>query len=150
MDSQRGLDSPVISYSIASSSYSNLSSSEPLALIVDNDEDNLAVMQYSLEMIGIKAIAMGNGYDAIEASLIHPFSIVLLDVLMPGLDGFTVLKRLHRNSKYRQVPVIAVTAMVFSNQQKRMLDAGFAACLTKPYLLDELNSLIHRYIRQGG
>lgn len=147
VDLHRDFYSPAASYSAGSiSCLSN--NREPLALIVDNDDDNLVLMQYSLETLGIRTVAVENGYDAIEAAQIHSFSIVLLDILMPGLDGFAVLQQLKQNPKYQQVPIVAVTAMAFSSQQKHMLEAGFVECLTKPYLLDELSSLIDKYLTQ--
>lgn len=115
------------------------------ALIVDGHDDNLLLMEYALEALGLSFMSATCSHEAIQLAGQHQFSLVLLNVSLFGRTGISVLKHLRKQRRYRTTPIIAVTAMAFPKDRTRLLAAGFSDCLIKPYTLDDLDSLIHQY-----
>ncbi len=115
-------------------------------LIVDGHDDNLLLMEYALEMLGISFVSATCSHEAVQLAHQHQFSLVLLDVAMFGKTGISVLKNLRKQRRYRTTPIIAVTAMAFPKDRTRLLAAGFSDCLIKPYMLGDLDRLIHKYV----
>jgi len=85
-----------------------------------------------------------NGSEAIEHFTKNQFDIVLLDIVMPGMDGYAVIKELRKINK--SVPVIAVTASAMPEDKKRILENGFTSFIIKPLEQDELIDSIERLI----
>jgi signal transduction histidine kinase len=112
-------------------------------LIVDDEYISRETLKHMLE--GIYDLTfVENGFKAIEFFKNDLYDIVLLDIMMPGMDGYKVLKELNRlNIK---IPVIAVTARAMADDKKRMLEYGFASIITKPVNRDDLIDMIQRFI----
>ena len=81
------------------------------ALVVDDDPINRMLLSNSLEQQGHRVMMAENGLEALAALQAQPFDVVLLDVLMPGLDGSEVLARLKQDPGLRHVPVVMVSAL---------------------------------------
>lgn len=117
----------------------------PLVLVVDDNEDSLVLIGYVLEMLGINFIAAESGEDAITLSREHRFSLVLLDIVMPNCCGLSVLERLKASSNYRNIPIVAVSALALAADRSRLLASGFADYLAKPYALDRIDALVQKH-----
>ena len=104
----------------------------PVVLIVDDTPDNLAVLGEMLR--GAYRVRVANsGVRALEVSVADPQpELILLDVMMPGMDGYQVLQRLREEPKTRDIPVIFVTALAGSEDEQRGLEMGAADYITKP------------------
>jgi two-component system alkaline phosphatase synthesis response regulator PhoP len=103
-------------------------------LLVDDEDDIREVAQLSLEMVGgWEVLTAGSGAEAIRrAEAEHPDAI-LLDVMMPGMDGPTTFQSLQANPSTRGIPVILLTAKVQSADRKRFEDLGVSGVLSKPF-----------------
>jgi two-component system cell cycle response regulator len=102
-------------------------------LVVDDDEINRMVLSHDLEREGHRVTAVENGGRALEALRAQPFDVVLLDVLMPELDGYETLARIERDEKLRHVPVIMVSALEDIESVVRCIELGAADYLPKPF-----------------
>ena len=122
------------------------SSRRATVLIVDDNDDNLLLLSYALEEIGYATIQGSCGSDAIELATRHVPDLVLLDILLPDMNGMTVIRHLRRRPQMRQVPIIAVTALARPSERSKIIAAGFTAYISKPYMLDELYALISSYL----
>ncbi|RUT11059.1 hypothetical protein DSM107010_36930 [Chroococcidiopsis cubana SAG 39.79] len=118
--------------------------SHPLVLAVNDYADNLEFLTCLLETVGCDSIAAYHGRGAIEMAQQHQPDLILLDIMMPELDGMEVLKRLRKNPQTREIPVIAVTGM--NENREYFLSAGFDDWLGKPIEFEELEEVIRRYI----
>ena len=121
---------------------------QPLKILVaDDDEDNLLLLTYQLfQLLTCSVLSAKDGKAALEiAQAAHP-DLILLDMMMPGLDGYEVAKRLKQNPQTQNIPIIAVTAMARSQDQELALQSGCDDFLRKPYELEQLSVLISRYI----
>ena len=102
-------------------------------LVVDDDAINRMRLTRELERDGHRVATAADGVRALEALAAEPFDIVLLDVLMPELDGYDTLARIQRDEKLRHVPVIMVSALEDIDSVVRCIEMGAADYLPKPF-----------------
>ena len=121
---------------------------QPLKILVaDDDEDNLLLLTYQLfQLMTCLVLSAKDGESALEIAQAAQPDLVLLDMMMPGLDGYEVAQRLKQNPKTQTIPIIAVTAMARSQDQERALQSGCNDFLRKPYDLEQLAVVLARHI----
>ncbi|TDB95448.1 response regulator transcription factor [Nonomuraea longispora] len=123
--------------------------SEPARLLVVDDEPALReALQSSLEFEGYKVATAGDGHAALEALTSDSFDGVLLDVMMPRLDGLTACRRLRAAGNH--IPVLMLTARDAVGDRVSGLDAGADDYLVKPFELDELLARVRALLRRGA
>jgi DNA-binding response OmpR family regulator len=101
-------------------------------LIVDDEPNNVDYLQQELEEQGYQTISAANGTEALAKAVIHSPTVILLDVLMPGLDGFSVCRALKEREDTQLIPVIIMTALGAREDRMRGIEAGADDFLTKP------------------
>ncbi len=109
-----------------------------LILVVDDEPPIRTILKYLLEKDGFRVALAGCGEDALAWLHDHTPDLILLDVMMPGLDGFTVLERMRGQFQTSNIPVIMLTARGDTPQRVRGLQGGANDYLTKPFIPDEL------------
>ncbi|MHB8867715.1 MAG: PAS domain-containing hybrid sensor histidine kinase/response regulator [Thermoleophilia bacterium] len=115
-------------------------------------EDNLVnqkVALKTLENLGFRADVVSNGADAVEALRSKEYSLVLMDVQMPGVDGIEATSRIrdpHMGALDPTIPIVALTAHAMAGDRQKCLDAGMDDYLSKPIKLDELAEILSRWI----
>jgi CheY-like chemotaxis protein len=119
----------------------------PLILVVDDDEDNLLLMTYVLEQTSCSVITAVDGMSALSIARAYQPDLILLDILMPYMDGTEVLSQLRKETKTKRIPVIAVTALAIAGDRERLLRSGFNDYLSKPYMLEDIEATVQRYLR---
>ena len=102
-------------------------------LVADDDAVNRLLLGHSLERDGHRVRAVGNGLEALEALGDEAFDCVLLDVLMPGMDGYQVLERIRSEPKLRHIPVIMISALEDVESVVRCIEMGAEDYLPKPF-----------------
>ncbi len=103
-------------------------------LVVDDDDDIREVARTSLELVaGWDVQVASNGADAVDLCRARPPDAVLLDVMMPAMDGPTTFARLQANPRTRDVPVVLLTAKVQPAERRRWDDLGVAGVIAKPF-----------------
>lgn len=122
-------------------------------LIVDDYEDNRELLRLLLEGAGHSVREAGDGHAGVQMALDNAPDIILVDLSMPGLDGWGVLRELRADERTRHIPCAAVTAFV-DGERGHALDQGFDAYLPKPYrrteLLETVERLLARSRGRGG
>ena len=114
-------------------------------LLVVEDEAHLAeVIADNLELEGFDVEVVGDGAEALERIRAGAPDLVLLDVMLPGMDGFSFIDRLRAEPGCGSVPVIALTADAMPDQVSRGKEAGLSDYLTKPIDLEELRATVYR------
>ncbi|WP_250523302.1 MULTISPECIES: response regulator [unclassified Caballeronia] len=112
-------------------------------LLVDDDIRNIFSLSSALEHQGLKVDIGRNGFEAIEALDKNPdIDVVLMDVMMPGMDGLEATRRIREDARFRKLPVIANTAKAMKDDQEQCLAAGASDYLAKPIDIDRLYSLL--------
>jgi CheY-like chemotaxis protein len=116
-------------------------------LLVDDDVRNIFALTSALEQKGAVVIIGRNGREAIERlNEVEDIDLVLMDVMMPEMDGFEATTLIRQDPRWRKLPIIAVTAKAMKDDQERCLAAGSNDYLAKPIDLDRLFSLIRVWL----
>lgn len=119
-------------------------------LIADDYDDNRELLRLILETEGFRIREARNGREALDAALAEAPALALIDLSMPTLDGFGLLRALRADERTRSVPCVAVTAFAANQDRQRALDAGFDAYLSKPFAHKELVNLVRDLVRPEG
>lgn len=119
-------------------------------LLVDDREANLLSLSQLLARDDVRIFTALSGNEALGLLLEHDFALVLLDVQMPGMDGFEVLARLRSRRATAHIPVVAVSANALPGDVEAAMKAGFSAYLTKPLGLEELLLMVQRMLRESA
>ena len=116
-------------------------------LVVDDDVRNIFALTSALEHKGAIVEVGRNGLEAIEKlNTVDDIDLVLMDVMMPEMDGYEATIEIRKNPRWRKLPIIAVTAKAMKDDQERCLQAGSNDYLAKPIDLDRLFSLIRVWL----
>ncbi len=119
---------------------------QPLILAVDDDEDNLVLLSEVLRHLSCAFITATHGQAALQLAQDCQPELILLDVMLPDLNGIEVVQRFRQNPQTTNIPVVAVTALARVEDRDRLILAGFNDYISKPYMLDDLEAVIHRYL----
>lgn len=119
------------------------------ALLVDDDARNIFALSSVLERRGMNVLTATNGAEAIECLRESPeISIVLIDIMMPEMDGYETMQAIRAEGKWRRLPIIALTAKAMKGDREKCLEAGASDYLAKPVnteqLLASLRMWLHR------
>ncbi len=116
-------------------------------LIIDDNPNNLGVIAEYLETFGCRVLVARDGESGItRANYAHP-DLILLDVMMPGLDGFETCRRLKQNAETRDIPVIFMTALTSVEDKVRGFEVGAVDYVTKPIQHEEVLARITTHLR---
>lgn len=118
----------------------------PLILAVDDDEDNLLLMTEVLKPIDCSCITATNGCRALTLAEDEQPDLILLDVMLPDFKGIEIIQHLRKNPKTSAISIVAVTALARAEDRERLILAGCDDYISKPYMIDELEALIRRYL----
>lgn len=120
----------------------------PRVLVVDDDPQVLRLMRVNLELEGYDVVSAPDGEEALEAVVSERPDVVVCDVMMPGVDGLTVLRNLRANPRTSKIPFVVVSAKAQRADVQAALDMGADRYITKPFdpqdLLDAVESLLPR------
>lgn len=118
-------------------------------LIIEDNEQNLYLATFLLEKNGHEIVAARDGPEGIElASQAQP-ALILLDIQLPGMDGFAVLEELRKNPDLNRIPIVAVTSHAMVGDRERILQAGCVGYIEKPIDPDTFVSEVAEYLRNA-
>jgi CheY-like chemotaxis protein len=117
------------------------------ALVVDDDVRNIFAITSALEGWGLEVLYAENGQAALDTLEQHPdIAVVLMDVMMPGMDGYQTMRAIRQNPRLRSVPIVAVTAKALKDDRDKCMDAGASEYLPKPVDLEKLEKLLRVWL----
>jgi len=120
---------------------------------VEDDEDIREIVLYALRNANFETLGFENGiafFANLNQKEIYPPNLVILDIMLPGDDGLTILKKLRQHSKHKNLPVIMLTAKGSEYDKVKGLDLGADDYLTKPFGVMELISRIKALLRRSN
>jgi signal transduction histidine kinase/CheY-like chemotaxis protein len=116
-------------------------------LLTDDDMRNVFVLSNVLENEGMIYYVAGNGLEAIDMLEAHPdIEIVLMDIMMPEMDGFEASAIIRKNEKFRNLPIIALTAKAMKGMKEKCLVEGMSDYISKPIKIEQLLSLLRVWL----
>jgi CheY-like chemotaxis protein len=116
-------------------------------IIVDDDARNIFALNSVLENHGMQVLTATNGRQAIELiERTSDLSVVLMDIMMPEMDGYETMRQIRRNADYRTLPILALTAKAMKGDREKCLQAGASDYIAKPVNQDQLLSLLRVWL----
>jgi HAMP domain-containing protein/CheY-like chemotaxis protein/signal transduction histidine kinase len=118
-------------------------------LIVDDDVRNIFALSSVLERRGMKVLTAGTGREAIETlESTQDVAIVLMDIMMPEMDGYETMQVIRQNPSFRRLPIIALTAKAMKGDREKCLEAGASEYLAKPVNTEQLLSALRMWLHR--
>jgi PAS domain S-box-containing protein len=125
-------------------------------LIVDDDEDTVNMLSAAMRQIGFTPLVAADGYEALAMTRRHRPDLILLDLRLPGMDGYEAVTHLKRDAVTQTIPIIAISAHAVNTEEerKRLIALGAASFLPKPFsigeLLDEIEAALKPVSRRAS
>lgn len=116
-------------------------------LVVDDEVDLVKTIQVYLELGGYKVLASYNGDDALNQARKENPDLILLDIMLPKLDGYKVCRLLKFDEKYKHIPILMMTAKTQEKDKLIGKETGANEYITKPFDMEELTEMIKAYLK---
>ncbi|NWF74320.1 MAG: response regulator [Nitrospirae bacterium] len=114
-------------------------------LMIEDHEDNRRILRDLLTSKGYDVIEAENGIDGVSAAETYRPDLILMDIQLPGIDGYEATRRIKANSETRKIPIIAVTSYALSGDDVKAFEAGCDAYVAKPFSPRDILSKIQGY-----
>ena len=110
----------------------------PKILIIDDEADLVSVLRFGLEVEGFEVLSAGDGEEGLRMAREHQPTLMLLDLMLPKLDGYKVCRALKFDERYKNIPIFILSARSGEPDRRLALEMGADAFVTKPYEMKEL------------
>jgi two-component system cell cycle response regulator DivK len=117
-----------------------------LILVVEDQEDNRRIMRDLLSSVGYEVIEAVTGEEGVAAAETHRPDLILMDIQLPGLDGYEATRQIKANPDLEHIPIIVVTSYALSGDDVKAFKAGCNAYVSKPFSPRELLAKIREYL----
>ncbi len=121
-----------------------------LILLVDDYQDGREMYADSLRFAGYRTLEASSGLEALQLAFDRRPSLILMDLSLPGMDGWEVTARLKKDARTRHIPIVALTAHALQEERDRAERAGCDAFVAKPCLPEELLAEVQRLLATRG
>lgn len=118
----------------------------PTILVIEDDLDHLLLFKYTLNMFNYKVLTTNKAKIGLYLAKKYRPDLILLDIILKDMSGLQVASLLKSDRETKNIPLIAVTALVRNKEQNLIFSSGCDACICKPYFLEELHSLIEFHL----
>ncbi|MDI1303070.1 MAG: response regulator [bacterium] len=119
-------------------------------LLVDDDMRNIYALSASLEEWGCEILVANNGLESLEVLAANPDAdIVLMDIMMPEMDGYEAMQRIRAQERFKKLPMLALTAKAMRDDRAKCLEAGANDYITKPVDIEKLQSLMRVWLHRS-
>lgn len=117
-------------------------------LVVDDEVDLVKTIQFSLEVEGYTVLASNNGEDALSQARKESPDLILLDIMLPKLDGYKVCRLLKFDERYKHIPILMLTAKTQEKDKILGMETGADEYITKPFDMDVLMEKVKSYLNK--
>jgi DNA-binding response OmpR family regulator len=119
-------------------------------LIVDDEVDLVETVRFPLEMEGYHVLVSYNGEDALNQARKENPDLILLDLMLPKLDGYKVCRLLKFDDKYKHIPILMLTAKTQEKDKALGMETGANEYITKPFEMDDLLKKVKKYLSKNS
>src|ERR1700688_227493 len=119
-------------------------------LVIDDDQAIAELVKVNLELSGHQVVTANDGIKGLALAQQNQPDLIILDIMMPDLDGFTVCQRLRQNPATNNIPVLMLTALGMTKDKVTGFDSGADDYLVKPFEIPELQVRIRALLRRSG
>src|SRR2546423_9847655 len=124
--------------------------SKGTVLVIDDERDLIELVRYNLDKEGFDVVAASDGTSGLDIATRHKPNLVVLDLMMPGMDGLEVCRRMRADERTRRIPVIMLTAKAAEADRVVGLEMGADDYVTKPFSPRELIARVKAVLRRSG
>jgi CheY-like chemotaxis protein len=117
------------------------------ALLVDDNQDSIDLLTLELEVLGYDVSIARNGQEAVDMATSDPPDVVIMDMLMPKMDGFEAAARIRAHPQTHNTPILAATALARDKDRDRCFASGCNDHLVKPFTHTQLDARIRKLLR---
>jgi len=114
----------------------------PVAIVAESDEETRGLIRSLLELLGFAVVAVETGQQVYESALFYQPELILIELKLPVVSGFTAIRRIKKESDLSNIPIIAMSSKNTAANQNLALAAGCSAHVQKPIEFDELESVV--------
>ncbi len=116
-------------------------------MVVDDDIRNIFAMTSILEQHGVKILSAENGNQAIDTLKATPgIDVVLMDIMMPGKDGYDTMREIRKEARFAALPIIALTAKAMKGDREKCIEAGASDYISKPVNSEKLLTILKMWL----
>jgi CheY-like chemotaxis protein len=116
-------------------------------LIVEDHADMRELLTWQVELMGFTPISAKHGKEGVEKAIAEKPDLILMDIMMPGMDGWEAARELRANRETQGIPILAATALFRDSDLKTCLEAGCNGYIVKPFTFQELQGKLQEFIR---
>jgi two-component system, cell cycle response regulator DivK len=116
-------------------------------LVIEDQEDNRRIVRDLLTSVGYEIIEAVTGEEGVTAAELHVPDLILMDIQLPGLDGYEATRRIKANATLRHIPIIAVTSYALSGDDVKAFEAGCTGYVSKPFSPRALLAKIREFLQ---
>ncbi len=120
------------------------------ALVVEDHPDMLYVLTMQMERLGFAVVSASNGKEGVEIAIKEKPNLILMDIMMPVMDGREATRRIRSNKETENIPILATTAITKKSQLRECIEAGCNDYIVKPFALKKLASQIEKLLPTPG
>lgn len=118
-------------------------------LIVEDHADMRELLVWQVELMGFTPIPCKNGKDGVELAIAEKPSLILMDIMMPSMNGWEATRALRANPETKDIPILAATALFRDADLKACLEAGCSGYIVKPFTFQELQGRVRELLPDG-
>ena len=115
-------------------------------LIIEDHPDMRELLTWQIELMGYLPIAARRGKDGVEKALSEKPKLIIMDIMMPGMDGWQATREIRANAETKNIPILAATALFRDADLKSCIDAGCDGYIVKPFTFQELQGKVRELI----
>lgn len=115
-------------------------------LIIEDHADMRELLMWQIELMGFIPIAARRGRDGVEKALSEKPQLIIMDIMMPGMDGWEATRELRANAETKDIPILAATALFRDSDLKSCIEAGCNGYIVKPFTFQELQGKVRELI----
>ncbi len=118
-------------------------------LLVEDDPDTAELMQMELEGLGYEVRLVTNGVEAVKMATSEPPDLIVMDILLPKMDGFRAAARIREDPKTQAIPILAATALAKPGDREKCLASGCDGYIAKPFTHQQLGAAIKKLLNRS-
>ena len=117
-------------------------------LIIEDHADMRELLAWQIELMGFMPISAKQGREGVEKALTEKPQLIIMDIMMPGMDGYETTRQIRTNVHHQRLPIIALTAKAMKGDREKCLEAGASDYLAKPVDTDQLFSVLRTWVHR--
>jgi CheY-like chemotaxis protein len=115
-------------------------------LIIEDHGDMRELLTWQIELMGFVPIPANRGNEGVEKALSEKPQLIIMDIMMPGMDGWEAAREIRANAETKDIPILAATALFRDSDLKACIEAGCTGYIVKPFTFQELQAKVRELI----